>query len=195
MNRSKVFILIAALCLCAALTAFALSDGALTELWESGCDFLFRTDNVTVTGKAAFSLDGERFKTAELNYVQDGYSSYYGLKLLTPKADGSEEETGWIIISDEDGICSVMEAYTPGVYRWATTAPQNPPSAVSTTSPRSAGTAGTLRRFGRRQSPERTSSPYRLEWGGMGRSVVAVAAGAWEAFRRRRRGRKRGRIP
>ena len=125
MNRSKVFILIAALCLCAALTAFALSDGALTELWESGCDFLFRTDNVTVTGKAAFSLDGERFKTAELNYVQDGYSSYYGLKLLTPKADGSEEETGWIIISDEDGICSVIEAYTPGVYRWATTAPQN----------------------------------------------------------------------
>ena len=124
MHRSKVFILIAALCLCAALTAFALTGGALTELWDSGCDFLFRTDNVTVTGKAVFSLDGERFKTAELNYIQDGYSSYYGLKLLTPKEDG-EQETGWIIISDEDGYCSVMEAYTPGVYRWATTAPQN----------------------------------------------------------------------
>ena len=124
MHRSKVFILIAALCLCAVLTAFALNDGALTELWDSGCDFLFRTDNVTVTGKATFSLDGEHFKTAELNYIQDGYSSYYGLKLLTPKADGGEEETGWIIISDEDGLCSVMEAYTPDVYRWATTAPQ-----------------------------------------------------------------------
>lgn len=124
MHRSKVFILIAALCLCAVLTAFALNDGALAKLWDSGCDFLFRTDNVTVTGKATFFLDGERFKTAELNYIQDGYSSYYGLKLLTPKEDG-EQETGWIIISDEDGYCSVMEAYTPGVYRWATSAPQN----------------------------------------------------------------------
>ncbi len=125
MHRSKVLILIAALCLCAALTAFALTDSALTQLWDSGCDFLFRTDNVTVTGKVAFSLDGERFKTAELNYVQDGYSSYYGLKLLTPQKDGGEQETGWIIISDEDGLCSVMEAYTPGIYRWATTSPQN----------------------------------------------------------------------
>ena len=32
MHRSKVFILIAALCLCAALTAFALTDGVLAKL-------------------------------------------------------------------------------------------------------------------------------------------------------------------
>ncbi len=124
-TRVKVFILAAALCLCVALTALALSDSALKGLWDSGCDFLFRTDSVTVTGEATFSLDGQRFKTAQLNYIQDGYSSYYGLKLLTPRENGTERETGWIIISDAEGLCTVMEAYRPGVYSWATCTPQN----------------------------------------------------------------------
>ena len=125
MHRSKVFILATALCLCVILTASALSGSALSAVWNSGCEFLFHTDNVTVTGEATFSLDGERFKTAKLNYIQDGYSSYYGLQLLTPLKDGGEKETGWIIISDEDGYCSVMEAYEPGVYHWATGTAQN----------------------------------------------------------------------
>lgn len=125
MHRTKAFILAAALCLCAALTALALSDGALKTVWDSGCDFLFHTDNVTVTGQATFSLDGERFKTAELNYIQDGYKSCYGLKLLTPWSDGTEHETGWTIIAAGDGTITVMEAYTPGEYKWATGEPQN----------------------------------------------------------------------
>ena len=125
MHRTKVFILAAALCLCAALTAMALTDGALKTLWNSGCDFLFHTDNVTVTGQATFSLDGKRFKTAELNYIQDGYKSYYGLKLLTPWSDGTEHESGWTIIATEDGDITVMEAFRPGVYLWATGTPQN----------------------------------------------------------------------
>ena len=125
MKRTKIFILIMALCLCAVFAAAALTESTLNELWTSGCNFLFHTDNVTVTGKASFSLDGEHFKTAELNYIQDGYSSFYGLKLLTPRDDGSERETGWTIIADEKGFCAVMEAYDPGVYRWATSAPQN----------------------------------------------------------------------
>ena len=125
MHRTKVFILAAALCLCVALTALALTEGTLKTLWNSGCDFLFHTDNVTVTGQATFSLDGQRFKTAELNYVQDGYKSYYGLKLLTPWSDGTEHETGWTIIAAEDGTITVMEAFKPGVYNWATGTPQN----------------------------------------------------------------------
>ncbi|MBR0228801.1 MAG: hypothetical protein IJQ62_10670 [Clostridia bacterium] len=125
MHRTKVFILAVALCLCAVLTAAALTDGTLKTLWNSGCDFLFHTDNVTVTGQATFSLDGKRFKTAELNYVQDGYKSYYGLKLLTPWSDGTEHETGWTIIAAADGTITVMEAFKPGVYNWATGTPQN----------------------------------------------------------------------
>ncbi len=125
MHRSKTFILAAALCLCVCLSAAALTNGPLGELWESGCEFLFHTDNVTVSGEAVFSLDGERFKTAKLNYIQDGYSSYYGLQLLTPRKNGTELESGWTIVSDEEGFCSVIEAYEPGVYHWATCTPQN----------------------------------------------------------------------
>ena len=117
MHRTKVFVCLTALLLCVVLSAMALADGPLASLWNSGCDFLFRTDNVTVTGEATFSLDGVRFKTAQLNYIQDGYNSYYGLKLLTPKKDGSEQETGWTIIADEDGGFVAMEAFHPGAYR------------------------------------------------------------------------------
>ena len=125
MKHSKFYILIAVLCLCAVFVTGALAESALNTLWDSGCDFLFHTDNVTVTGKASFSLDGEHFKTAELRYIQDGYSSFYGLKLLTPREDGSERETGWTIIADEEGSFAVMEVYEPGVYRRGTDTPQN----------------------------------------------------------------------
>lgn len=116
---------ITALLLCAFLTAFALSDSALTRLWRGGTDLLFHTDNVTVTGEMTFALDGETFKTAQLNYIQDGYSSYYGLKLLTPQKSGDVQETGWTIIADKEGSIAVMEAYTPGVYRMGLDTPQN----------------------------------------------------------------------
>ena len=125
MRRSKLIIVLASLLLCLALTAVALAESALGGLWTSGCDFLFHTHNVTVTGEASFSLDGESFKTAQLHYIQDGRSSFYGLKLLTPRADGSERETGWTIISDESGNLSVMEAYRPGVYRRGSCAANN----------------------------------------------------------------------
>jgi len=119
MRHSKALIWFAAILLCVSISAVALagSTGPLAELWKSGCDFLFHTDNVTVTGEASFSLDGEHFKTAQLQYVQDGYSSYYGLKLLTPRKEGGERETGWTIIADGEGNYYVMEAYYPGIYR------------------------------------------------------------------------------
>ena len=125
MHHSKLLILIAALCLCAVFATGALAESTLNTLWDSGCDFLFHTDNVTVTGEASFSLDEKHFKTAELHYIQDGYSSFYGLKLLTPREDGSERETGWTIIADDEGSLVVMEAYEPGVYRCGTDTPQN----------------------------------------------------------------------
>ncbi len=120
MRHSKRIIALVSVLLCLAVTAAALADSVLAGLWTSGCNFLFHTNNVTVTGEATFSLNGERFKTAQLHYIQDGRSSFYGLKLLTPKADGTDRETGWTIISDEKGNISVMEAYRPGVYRSGT---------------------------------------------------------------------------
>ena len=125
------------LCLCFA--AAALAESPLAELWDSGIALLFDTDNVTVDGEASFDLEWDgaaeleeegiifgmngRFKTAKLHYVQDGYNSYYGLKLLTPRKDGTERETGWIIIGQAKGESTfvyVMEALSPGKYRLGT---------------------------------------------------------------------------
>ena len=121
----KKLILPAALVLCVILAvSAALAESTLNGLWKSGCDLLFHTHNVTVKGEASFFLDGEKFKTMRLDYVQDGYRSYYGLKLLTPRADGTQRETGWTIIADQEDI-TVMEAFYPGTYRTATDDAQN----------------------------------------------------------------------
>ncbi|MBR4332113.1 MAG: hypothetical protein IKP72_05510, partial [Clostridia bacterium] len=117
MRHSKALIFLVSLALCVCLASTALAEGPLTDLWNSGYDFLFRTDNVTVDGELNFSLDGEHVKTARLHYVQDGKKSFYGLKLLSPRKDGTERETGWTIIADEKGHYDVMEVYEPGVYR------------------------------------------------------------------------------
>ena len=124
MRRSKLFILLLALVLCAVL-ASALAESAWGTLWTSGCDLLFHTDNVTVDGEAVFSLDGVRFKTAKLHYVQDGYKSLNDWKVFTPKADGNDRKTGWTVIADDEGPYYVMDMYYPGTYRTGSDGMQN----------------------------------------------------------------------
>ncbi len=127
MRHLKICSLFTALLLCVAVTVTALAEsaGPLNDLWNSGTRLLFHTDNVTLTGEATFLLDGKQFKKAQLNYIQDGASSFYDLVLLTPIAEGTEQKTGWTIIADEKGNLAVMEAYTPGIYRSGTCAVNN----------------------------------------------------------------------
>ena len=124
MRHTKAMLLILAVLLCGALSAAALSDGPLKALWNSGCDLLFHTDNVTVTGEATFTLDGEIFKIAQLNYVQDGVNSLYDLKLTTPRPGKDDRHSGWTIITDHDGEnVYVIEAVYPDIYHAGTTNP------------------------------------------------------------------------
>lgn len=125
MRQSKLLTLLSIILLCAVLPAASLAEGNWVNLWNACCDLLFRTDNVTVDGEASFALDGDRFKTAKLHYVQDGYCSLYDLKLLTPRADGSQRETGWTIIADDDENIYVMEVYYPGKYRMGSDGREN----------------------------------------------------------------------
>lgn len=125
MRHSKLLILAAALLIMLELSGAALAEDTINNLWKSGNDFLFHTDNVTVNGDAIFTLDGKLFKTAQLNYVQDGYCSYYGLKLITPKKDGTNREGGWTIIADGDENIAIMDAYYPGTYRSGLSTPHN----------------------------------------------------------------------
>ena len=116
MRHTKLIVILTAVLLCACVIGCALAaESNLSALWNSGCDLLFHTDNVTVTGEATFYLDGARFKTAQLYYEQEGYRSFYDLTLSTPRWFG-EQETGWTIIADEDGYVYAMEAFEPGIY-------------------------------------------------------------------------------
>ena len=105
----------------------ALAENQLRFFYDAAMNLLFETNNVTLTGHAEFFLDGKRFKTADLNYIQDYTNSYYQLKLLTPRRDGSHEpdrESGYTIIANGENVY-VMEVIYPGVYKTGSTYAQN----------------------------------------------------------------------
>ncbi len=69
MRHSKLLILAAALLIMLELSGAALAEDTINNLWKSGNDFLFHTDNVTVNGDAIFTIDGKLFKTARNSSV------------------------------------------------------------------------------------------------------------------------------
>lgn len=100
--------------------AAGLAETPVRLVYDSLFSLLFETNNVTLTGHAEFSLDGERFKTADALYIQDGSNSLWQWKLLTPRPDGPEREGGYTVIAN-GGTVYVMEAFYPGVYKTGTT--------------------------------------------------------------------------
>ncbi len=112
----RLISLAAAALLMTALLFPAGAEGALRSFYEAGGNLLFNTANVTCEGRAVFRLDGVKFKTAEFRCVQVGNRSMQDLKLLTPRADGTERESGYIIF-DEGGTVTVMERFFPGTYQ------------------------------------------------------------------------------
>ena len=104
------------------LAAAALADNTLTPFYDAAVELLYETSNVTLTGEAEFTLDGERFKTAEVRYIQDFENSLYQLSLHTPRRDGTEgtdRESGYTIIANGEYVY-VMEVIYPGVYKTGT---------------------------------------------------------------------------
>ena len=122
MKRS--FLIILSIILLTVFTTCALAEKPLTALFDFSEELLFATSNVTITGKAEFTLDGEWFKTAEIKYIQDGDRSFWDLKLTSPKQDGTERHNGYTVIADGSKIY-VMEVYRPGIYKTGTGTPQS----------------------------------------------------------------------
>ena len=103
-----------------ALTVSAFAETPVRMMYDSIFNLLFDTNNVTLTGHAEFSLDGERFKTADARYVQDGIRSLWEWKLLTPRRDRPEREGGYTVIANGEKVY-VMETFYPGIYKTGTT--------------------------------------------------------------------------
>ena len=104
----KTFSALLAFILLFAFSVSACAEGLLRPLVDSAQALLFATDNVTLSGHAVFSLEGERFKTADILYKQDGTRSHWQLDLLTPRLYRTDRETGYTIIANGEKIY-VME--------------------------------------------------------------------------------------
>ena len=111
----KLIAAVLALTLFLSLAVSAPAEGKISSLMESLHSLLFSTINVTISGEAVFSLDGERFKTAEILYKQAGEDSHWQLDLKTPRRYRADQETGYTIIANGEKLY-VMEHYHPGTY-------------------------------------------------------------------------------
>lgn len=109
------------------LAAAALAENTVRLFYDAAVELLFETSNVTLNGQAEFSLDGVRFKTADLFYIQDYDNSCYQLNLYTPRRDGSDgpdRESGYTVIANGEDVY-VMEVFYPGVYKTGSMSPQS----------------------------------------------------------------------
>ena len=123
MRKHKLLSLILAAVLTLGTVCTAAAEMEFSDAVDACLGLLFYTENVTVTGSAEFTLDGQRFKGVDVTYVQAGEDSYWDLKTHTPKADGTEREGGYTIIANGEDIY-VMEVYYPGLYKMASDQPQ-----------------------------------------------------------------------
>jgi len=102
----------------------AVADAPVAQIFDAAAVLLTDTSNVTLTGSATFSLDGEPFKFVETTYVQDGVNSKWVLNLSSPRGDGSMRENGFTAIANNRHKYG-MEVFQPGVYRAAEDDPQS----------------------------------------------------------------------
>lgn len=116
----KLAIVMTAALLTLVICAVATANGTAVELYDKVTGLLFSTGNVTLTASAEFSLDGNWFKTAEGTWKQDGTRSYRKLHLVSPRADGTERQNGYVIVTEGTDLY-LMEEFTPGIYRTGTT--------------------------------------------------------------------------
>lgn len=114
MKKLAMVILAAVTALIVCAAAFA-NDTAV-ELFDKTTALLFKQNSLTLNATAEFSLDDEWFKTAEIILKQDGNRAFRKLHLRSPRADGTERENGYTIVTEGNDLY-LMEDYTPGVYR------------------------------------------------------------------------------
>lgn len=123
-RKMTVVLLLMTMTICSLFPAYA--DEKAAQVFDTAAVLLTETENVTITGNATFSLDGEAFKFMETTYVQDGANSKWILNLSSPKADGSLRENGFTVIANNRYKYG-MEVFQPGFY---TVAEDNPQSVI-----------------------------------------------------------------
>ena len=116
MRGKRKILTAAALCLALVFTLTALAEGKLLTLWNAGTQLLLETSNVTLTGDATFTYDGQEFKHFTGTYRQDGSDTYMKAMFDTPRDDGTTYTGGYTVIANDGQVFS-MDTNTPLFYR------------------------------------------------------------------------------
>lgn len=103
MKKAKRVSLSAALLLLLTVLSLALAETDLSILFKQGCALAFNTENVTLSGKAEFFLDGKSFKQVEAGISKDGLDSLWNINVFTPLHDGSTRHSGYSVLG-KDGV-------------------------------------------------------------------------------------------
>ena len=100
------------------ISAFALSDHPVWDVYNAGKGLLFEVHNVTVSGNAVFSLDGIKFKHVNAVYKQDNENSRWQYDLTSPREFGLDEEyeSGYSTIVNGSTLY-LVDKHHPGTYR------------------------------------------------------------------------------
>lgn len=102
-KKVKRVSLSAALLILLAVLSLALAETDLSTLFKQGCTLAFDTENVSLSGKAEFWLDGKSFKQVEAGIRKDGLDSLLNISVLTPLHDGSIRHSGYSVLG-KDGL-------------------------------------------------------------------------------------------
>lgn len=102
----------------------ALAERVPGDFIEAVEQILFDTHNMTLSGNAALTLDGQDFKDVHGTYIQDDYRSMTDLYLLNKAEDGTEVDTGYTIVAEDSTAYSLLH-YNAGAFRPVTIYPSN----------------------------------------------------------------------
>lgn len=124
MMNKRLFCTLTAVVMLITLGCAGLAEGNLVKIWNAATNLLTETQNVSLTGHATFTYDGEVFKTFDGRYKQDGYKSYMQIMLDTPKEDGTVRTGGYTVVGEEGRAYSI-DTMTPKMYMEQSTAYEN----------------------------------------------------------------------
>jgi len=114
--RKRKCLAVVALGLALVFAMTALAEGRLLTMWNAGAQLLFETSNVTLTGEATFTYDGQEFKQFTGVYRQDGNDTFMQAMFDTPRNDGTVYTGGYTVVSN-DGVAYSMNTDTPLFYQ------------------------------------------------------------------------------
>ncbi len=103
MKKAKRISLFTTLGILLMVLSLALAETELSTLFKQGCALAFDTENVSLSGKAEFFLDGKSFKQVEAEISKDGLDSLLSINVFTPLHDGSTRHSGYSVLG-KDGL-------------------------------------------------------------------------------------------